>query len=40
MRPVSEGPPKLATVVSHSNPITLRQVAIGVAESQGMQVAR
>ena len=38
--PVSEGPPKLATVVSQISAITLRQVAIGVADIPGKKVAR
>ena len=33
--PVTLGPPKLATVVSHSSAITLMQVAIGVADIPG-----
>src|SRR5512147_538845 len=33
--PVMLGPPKLATVVSQINAITLRQVAIGVADIPG-----
>src|SRR5689334_10013424 len=33
--PVTLGPPKLATVVSHRSEITLRQVAIGVADIPG-----
>jgi hypothetical protein len=37
--PVIDGPPKLASVVSQSNAITLRQVAIGVAESAAPNVA-
>src|SRR5262245_37638379 len=40
MRPVTEGPPKLATVVSQSSAITPRQVAIGADESHGMNEAR
>src|SRR6266576_4732906 len=40
MRPVTEGPPKFATVVSQSNAITPRQVAIGAEESQGMNAER
>ena len=40
IRPVMPGPPKLATVVSHSRAITPRQVAIGVADSAGKNVAR
>jgi hypothetical protein len=38
--PVTEGPPKLATVVSQSSAMTPMQVAIGVEESQGMKLAR
>ena len=38
--PVTLGPPKLATVVSHSSAITLMQVAIGVADMPGKKVAR
>ena len=38
--PVIEGPPKLASVVSQSNPITLMQVAIGVADMPGKNEAR
>ena len=38
--PVRLGPPKLATVVSHSRPITLMHVAIGVADIPGKKVAR
>src|SRR6478736_4590943 len=33
--PVTLGPPKFATVVSHSSAITLTQVAIGVADMPG-----
>src|SRR5437773_809037 len=40
MRPVTEGPPKFATVVSQSSAITPRQVAIGAEESQGMNAER
>ncbi len=40
MRPVIEGPPKLATVVSQSSAITPMQVAIGVAVSAGENDAR
>ena len=38
--PVSEGPPKLATVVSQISPMTLMQVAIGVADMPGKNPAR
>src|SRR6516225_4353201 len=38
--PVTLGPPKFATVVSQSNPITPTQVLIGVDESQGINLAR
>src|SRR3954451_22239520 len=38
--PVMRGPPKLATAVSQIRPITPRQVAIGVDDSQGKNVAR
>src|SRR4051812_27083611 len=38
--PVSEGPPKLATVVIQMSAITPRQVAIGVDLSQGRKAAR
>src|SRR5690349_9621942 len=38
--PVTDGPPKLATVVNHSSAITLRQVAMGVADMPGKNVAR
>ncbi len=37
--PVTPGPPKFATVVSHSSAITLMQVAIGVADMPGKKVA-
>src|SRR4030095_16310989 len=37
MRPVMLGPPKFATVVSHSNAITPMQVAIGADPSHGMK---
>jgi len=40
MRPVTFGPPKLATVVSQISAITPMHVAIGVDESQGKKVAR
>ena len=40
MRPVTLGPPKLAAVVSQISTITPRQVAIGVAERNGMNEAR
>src|SRR6266850_232207 len=40
MRPVTPGPPKLATVVSHSSPMTPMHVAIGVDDSHGMNAAR
>jgi hypothetical protein len=40
MRPVMEGPPKFATVVSQSSPITPIVVATGVADSQGKKAAR
>src|SRR6188768_1170068 len=38
--PVMPGPPKFATVVTHSNAMTLRQVAMGVADIPGKNVAR
>ncbi len=38
--PVMLGPPKLATVVSQISTITLRQVAMGVADMPGKKVAR
>jgi hypothetical protein len=38
--PVRLGPPKFATVVSHSSAITLMQVAIGVADIPGKKPAR
>src|SRR3954454_5155667 len=38
--PVTLGPPKVATVVSHSSAITPTQVAIGVEDSQGKNDAR
>ena len=38
--PVTLGPPKFATVVSHRSAITLMQVAIGVADNPGKNVAR
>ncbi len=37
--PVMLGPPKFATVVSHRSAITLRQVAMGVADMPGKKVA-
>ena len=37
--PVTLGPPKLATVVSHSSAMTLMQVAMGVADIPGKNVA-
>ena len=37
--PVTPGPPKFATVVSHRSAITLMQVAIGVADIPGKNVA-
>src|SRR5688572_9168116 len=37
MRPVTLGPPKLATVVSQSRAITPMQVAIGLEDSHGMK---
>jgi len=40
MRPVQLGPPKFATVVNQSSPITPMQVAIGVDESHGKNDAR
>src|SRR5215813_4763327 len=40
MRPVTLGPPKLATVVNQISPITPIQVAIGVEDNQGKKVAR
>src|SRR5512145_2304332 len=40
MRPVMDGPPKLATVVSHSKTITPTVVATGVDDSQGKKEAR
>jgi len=39
-RPVMPGPPKFASVVSHSNAMTPMQVAIGADDSQGMNDAR
>jgi len=38
--PVIAGPPKFATVVSQSSAITLKQVAIGVADMPGKNAAR
>src|SRR5688572_20633853 len=38
--PVTPGPPKLATVVSHRSAITLMQVAMGVADIPGKKVAK
>src|SRR3954463_10699353 len=38
--PVTDGPPKLATVVSQMSAITLTQVAIGVADMPGKNPAR
>src|SRR4029079_11497239 len=38
IRPVRPGPPKFATVVNHRRPMTLRQVAIGVADKDGKKV--
>src|SRR5688500_15946577 len=38
--PVTLGPPKLATVVSHKRAITLRQVMRGVADIPGKNVER
>src|SRR6185369_1799198 len=38
--PVTDGPPKLATVVSQSSAMTPMQVAIGAEESQGMNEER
>ena len=38
--PVRLGPPKLATVVSHSSAITLMQLATGVDASHGKNAAR
>src|SRR5262245_45525557 len=40
IRPVTDGPPKLATVVSHSSAITPMHVAIGAEDSQGKNTAR
>ena len=40
IRPVRLGPPKLATVVSHSSAITPMQLAIGVEVSAGKNAAR
>src|ERR1051325_6289790 len=40
MRPVTPGPPKFATVVSHSSPITPMQVATGPDDSHGINDAR
>src|SRR6185295_9109217 len=37
--PVRLGPPKFATVVSHSSPITPMQVAMGVEDSHGKNPA-
>src|SRR5688572_22422525 len=38
--PVMLGPPKFATVVNHSSAMTLTQVAMGVADIPGKNVAR
>ena len=38
--PVRLGPPKLATVVSHSKPMMLRQLSTGVDDSSGKKAAR
>src|SRR5689334_7110389 len=38
--PVMPGPPKFATVVTHRSAMTLRQVAMGVADIPGKKVAR
>src|SRR5262245_19907500 len=40
IRPVTFGPPKFATVVSQSNPMTPMHVAMGVADSHGKNPAR
>src|SRR5688500_15673737 len=40
IRPVTLGPPKFATVVSHSSAMTLRHVATGVADMPGKNVDR
>src|SRR3954467_15354167 len=40
MRPVTDGPPKFATVVIQSSPITPSVVLIGVADNQGKNAAR
>ena len=40
IRPVTRGPPKLATVVNQTRPITPIQVATGVDDSRGKNVAR
>src|SRR5258705_7282621 len=40
IRPVTLGPPKLATVVSQSSAITPTHVAVGVEASQGTNVVR
>src|SRR3954470_14518798 len=40
MRPVTEGPPKFATVVIHSNPITPSVVLMGVEDNHGKNAAR
>ena len=40
IRPVTLGPPKFATVVSHSSAMTPMHVVIGVDESHGKNVAR
>ncbi len=40
MRPVMRGPPKLATVVSHSRAITPMVVATGVDDSHGKNPVR
>ena len=40
IRPVTFGPPKFATVVSQISAITLMQIAIGVADIAGKNVAR
>jgi hypothetical protein len=38
--PVTLGPPKLATVVSHSSPMTLMQLITGVDDSTGKNADR
>src|SRR5687768_10032478 len=40
IRPVTAGPPKLATVVSQSRATAARQVVSGVADNEGMNTER